>query len=91
MLILIRADTRIVNQKRKTLWRQETQGFNQVLPSPAAGPRSTRASLGIAGKWEAVESNFFSDISERGTDHERLLTLGNKQGVVEGEEGGGTE
>ena len=27
--------------------------------------------------------------SERVTKHERLLTLGNKQGVVEGEVGGG--
>ena len=27
--------------------------------------------------------------SERVTEHERLLTLGNKQGVVEGEVGGG--
>ena len=25
---------------------------------------------------------------QRGTEHERLLTLGNKQGVVEGEVGG---
>ena len=29
------------------------------------------------------------EISERETEHERLLTLGNKLGVVEGEEGGG--
>ena len=29
------------------------------------------------------------EISERVTEHERLLTLGNKQGVVEGEVGGG--
>ena len=29
------------------------------------------------------------EISERETEHERLLTLGNEQGVVEGEEGGG--
>ena len=28
--------------------------------------------------------------SERETEHERLLTLGNEQGVVEGEVGGGT-
>ena len=27
--------------------------------------------------------------SERVTEHERLLTLGNEQGVVEGEVGGG--
>ena len=26
---------------------------------------------------------------KRETEHERLLTLGNEQGVVEGEEGGG--
>ena len=31
------------------------------------------------------------EISVRVTEHERLLTLGNKQGVVEGEEGGGME
>ena len=29
------------------------------------------------------------EISERETEHERLLTLGNELGVVEGEEGGG--
>ena len=29
------------------------------------------------------------EISERVTEHERLLTLGNEQGVVEGEVGGG--
>ena len=29
------------------------------------------------------------EISERVTEHERLLTLGNVQGVVEGEVGGG--
>ena len=29
------------------------------------------------------------EISMRVTEHERLLTLGNEQGVVEGEEGGG--
>ena len=29
------------------------------------------------------------EISERETEHERLLTLGNKLGVVEGEEGEG--
>ena len=29
------------------------------------------------------------EISERETEHERLLTLGNKLGVVEGEVGGG--
>ena len=28
------------------------------------------------------------EISERETEHERLLTLGNEQGVVEGEVGG---
>ena len=28
--------------------------------------------------------------SERETEHERLLTLGNEQGVEEGEVGGGT-
>ena len=30
------------------------------------------------------------EISERGTEHERLLTLGNEQRVVEGEVGRGT-
>ena len=29
------------------------------------------------------------EISEMETEHERLLTLGNELGVVEGEEGGG--
>ena len=29
------------------------------------------------------------EISERETEHERLLTLGNELGVVEGEVGGG--
>ena len=29
------------------------------------------------------------EISVRGTEHERLLTLGNEQGVVKGEVGGG--
>ena len=29
------------------------------------------------------------EISERETEHERLLTLGNEQGVVEGEMDGG--
>ena len=29
------------------------------------------------------------EISERETEHERLLTLGNELGVLEGEEGGG--
>ena len=29
------------------------------------------------------------EISERETEHERLLTLGNEQGIVEGEVGGG--
>ena len=29
------------------------------------------------------------EISERETEHERLLTLGNEPGVVEGEVGGG--
>ena len=29
------------------------------------------------------------EISERETEHERFLTLGNDQGVVEGEVGGG--
>ena len=29
------------------------------------------------------------EISERETEHERLLTLGNELGVVEGEGGGG--
>ena len=28
------------------------------------------------------------EISERATEHERLLSLGNEQGVVEGEVGG---
>ena len=31
------------------------------------------------------------EISERETEHERLLTLGNEQGVVEREVGGGWE
>ena len=31
------------------------------------------------------------EISVRVTEHERLLTLGNEQGVVEGEVGGGME
>ena len=29
------------------------------------------------------------EISEMETEHERLLALGNEQGMVEGEEGGG--
>ena len=31
------------------------------------------------------------EISERETEHERLLTLGNEPGVVEGEKSGGWE
>ena len=38
---------------------------------------------------ERIENGW--EISEREAEHERLLTLGNKQGVVEGEEGGGME
>ena len=37
-------------------------------------------------KWENRESEW--EILERQTEHERLLTLGNEQGVVEREVGG---
>ena len=39
---------------------------------------------GIKGERREIEW----EISERETEHERLLTLGNEQGVVEGEVGG---
>ena len=38
-------------------------------------------------KGERIENEW--EISERETEHERLLTLGNELGVVGGEEGGG--
>ena len=38
-------------------------------------------------KGESRENKW--EISEREIEHERLLTLGNQQGVVEGEVGGG--
>ena len=42
----------------------------------------------IGNKGERRENKW--EISERETEHERLLTLGNEVGVVEGELGRGT-
>ena len=42
----------------------------------------------MKGNIREVRGNVW-EISERETEHERLLTLGNDLGVVEGEVGGG--
>ncbi|CAD7671251.1 unnamed protein product [Nyctereutes procyonoides] len=58
--------------------------------SPPLAPLTTQQACREAVKGNKGESRKNEwEISERETDHERLLTLGNEQGVVEREVGGG--
>lgn len=62
--------------------------FDKWVSKVSGGILHSHSSLRVPLKIKEERRENEWEISERVTEHERLLTLGNKQGVVEGEVGG---